>query len=167
MVSVVPLRRREQLEHLIFLAGQMHAGAVDFDGLLVEIDDEIAGDDDRLGVALGAADDRVDAGDQFVLVERLGQIVVGAVAEALHLVLDAGHAGEDQDRRLDLGHAQRPQHLVAGHVGQIEVEQDDVVVVELAEVDAFLAEVRHVDVEILRLEHQFDALRRRAVVLDQ
>ena len=62
---------------------------------------------------------------------------------------------------------QSPQDFVARHVRQIEVEEDDVVVVELAEIDAFLAEIRDVDVEILRLEHQFDALRRRAVVLDQ
>ena len=58
---------------------------------------------DRLGVALRAAHDRVDAGDEFVLVEGLGQVVVGPEAETLHLVLDAGHARQDQDRRLDLG----------------------------------------------------------------
>src|SRR3569832_1113261 len=97
-----PFAQGEQLEHLIFLAGQVHALAADLDRLGVEIDDEIAGVDDRLGVALGAADDRVDARDQLVLVERLGHVVVGAEAEALDLVLNAGEAGEDQDRRLDL-----------------------------------------------------------------
>jgi hypothetical protein len=75
------LAERKQLQHGIFLAGQVHAGAIDFDRLGVEIDHEIAGIDDRLGVALGAAHDRVDAGDQFVLVERLGHVVVGAEAE--------------------------------------------------------------------------------------
>ena len=70
----------------------MHARAVDFDRLLIEVDGEVAGDDDRLGVALGAADDGVNAGDEFVLVERLGQVVVGAEAEALDLVLDAGQS---------------------------------------------------------------------------
>ena len=109
----------------------------------------------------------MDAGDQFVLVERLGQIVVGAVAEAFDLVLDARHAGQDQDRRLDLGDAQGAQHFIARHVGQVEIQKDDVVVVELAEIDAFLAEVGHVDVEILGFEHQLDALGRGAVVLDQ
>ena len=72
-----------------------------------------------------------------------------------------------QDRRLDLGDAQRAQHLVARHVRQIEIEQDDVVVVELAEIDAFLAEIRRIDVEILGFEHELDALSRRAVVFDQ
>jgi hypothetical protein len=53
-------------------------------------------------VALGAAHDGVDARDQFVLVERLGHVVVGADAEALDLVLDAGEAGKDQNGGLDL-----------------------------------------------------------------
>ena len=97
------LAQREELQHLVFLAGQMHARAVDFDGLGVEVDDQVAGRDDRLGMALRAADDGVDARDQLVLVERLGQVVVGAEAEAADLVLDAGEAGEDQDRRLHLG----------------------------------------------------------------
>jgi hypothetical protein len=74
--------------------------------------------DDRLGVALGAAHHRVDAGDQFVLVEGLGHIVVGAAAEPLTLVLDFGVAGQDQDRRVDLGDPQLAQHLQAAHVGQ-------------------------------------------------
>jgi hypothetical protein len=41
----------------------------------------------------------------------------------------------------------RAQNLVAGHVGEVQVEQDDVVVVELAEVDAFFAEIGGIDVE--------------------
>jgi hypothetical protein len=53
-------------------------------------------------MALGAAHDRVDARHQFVLVEGLRHVVVGAEAEALDLVLDAGEAGEDEDRRVDL-----------------------------------------------------------------
>jgi RNA-directed DNA polymerase len=56
----------------------MHAYAVDLGRLGVEFDDEIIGLDDRLGVAFGAPHDRVDARDQFVLVERLGHVVVGA-----------------------------------------------------------------------------------------
>jgi hypothetical protein len=83
------LAEREQLQHLVFLARQVHALAADFDGLGVEVDDEIAGLDDRLGVTLGTAHDRMDAGNQFVLVERLGHVVIGADAEALDLILDA------------------------------------------------------------------------------
>ncbi len=166
-MSVVPLRKREQLEHLVFFAGQVHALAADFDRLGVEVDDEVAGVDDRLGVALGAAHDGVDARDQLVLVEWLGHVVVGAEAEAFDLVLDAGEAGEDQDRRLHLGDAQGPQNLEARHVGKVQVQEDDVVVVELAEIDAFFPQIGGVDVETLGFEHQLDRLSGRAVVFNQ
>src|SRR5450759_43454 len=94
------LAQREELQNLVLLAGKMHARAVDLDRLGVEVDDEIAGPDDGLGVALGAADDGVDACHQLVLVEWFGHVVVGAEAETLDLVLDAGEAGEDQDLSL-------------------------------------------------------------------
>jgi hypothetical protein len=83
-------------------------------------------------MALGTAHDGMDAGNQLILVEWLGHIVVGAEAEAADLVLDAGETRQDQDRRLDLGDAQRAQHLIPAHVGEVEVQQNDVVVIELA-----------------------------------
>ena len=138
------LAQAQEFQHLVLLAGQMHALAVDLDGLGVEVDHEIAGLNDGLGVALGAANDGMDAGDQFVLVERLGHVVVGAETQALDLVLDPDQPREDQDRRLDLSDAERAQNLVARHVGQVQVEEDDVVVVELAEIDALFAEVRRI-----------------------
>src|SRR5439155_5772961 len=150
-----------------FLARQMHALAADFDRLGVEIDDEIAGLNDRLGVALGTAHDGVDAGDQFVLVEGLGHVVVGADAETLDLVLDAGEAGEDQNGGLDLRYPELLEHVVAGHVGQVEVEKDNVVIVKFTEVDAFLSEIRRIDVETLGFKHQLDRLRDGAVIFYQ
>src|SRR6185437_9678001 len=49
------LAERKQLQHLIFLARQVHALAVHFHGFGVEIDGELAGDDHRLAVTLGTA----------------------------------------------------------------------------------------------------------------
>src|SRR5882757_7577306 len=161
------LAEREQLQHLVFLARQINALAADLERLGVEFAHEIAGLDYRLGVALGTADDRVDAGDQFVLVEGFGHVVVGADAETLDLVLDAGEAGEDQNGGLDLGYPQLLEHVVAGHVGQIEVEKDNVVIVKLAEIDAFLSEIRRIDVETLGFKHQLDRLRDGAVIFYQ
>src|SRR6201996_2412275 len=161
------LAERKQLQHLVFLARQVHALTADLDGLGVEIDHEVAGLDDRLGVTLGTTDDRVDAGDQFFLVEGLGHVVVGAGAETLYLVLDAGEAGEDQNGSLDLRHPKLLEHVVAGHVGQVEVEKDNVVVVEFTEIDALFAKVRRVDVKALGFQHQFDRLRDGAVIFYQ
>src|SRR5262245_27090267 len=161
------LAEREQLQHLVFLAGEVHARAVHFHRLGVEIDYEVAGLDHRLRMALGAAHDGVDARDQLVLVEWLGHVVVGAEAETADLVLDAGQAGEDENGRLDLGDAKRAEHLEARHVRQVQVEQDDVVVVKLAEIDTFFAQIGGVDVEALGLQHQLNRLSSGAVVLNQ
>ena len=53
------------------------------------------------------------------------------------------------------------------HVGQVEIEQYDVVVIELAEVHAFLAEIGGVNIEAFGLQHQLNALGRCGIVLDQ
>ena len=83
-------------------------------------------------------------------------MAIGAEAETFDLVLDAGQAGEDQDRRLHLGDAQGAQNLETRHVGQVQVQEDDVVVVELAEIDAFFPQIGGVDVETLGFQHQLD-----------
>ena len=87
----------------------MHARAVDLDRLAIEIDTQIVSVDDRLRMSLGASHDGVDARHQLVLMERLGYVVVGTEAETPDLVLNAGEAGEDQDRRLYLRDAQLAQ----------------------------------------------------------
>jgi hypothetical protein len=161
------LTQREQLEHLVLFARQMHALAVDFDRLGVEVHGELAGLNHRLRMAFRTADDGVNARDQFVLVEGLGHVVVGAEAEAFDLVLDAGEAGEDQNGGLDLRNPELLEHVVAGHVGQVKVEKDNVVIIELTEIDAFFSEVRRIDVETLGFEHQLDRLRDCAVIFNQ
>ncbi|MCY1244362.1 hypothetical protein D9M72_574330 [compost metagenome] len=160
------LAQRKQLEHLIFLAGEVDTLSADFHRLGIEIDDQLAGGNDRLGMTLGTAHDRMDACHQLVLVERLGHVVVGAEAETANLVFNSGHAGENEDRRLHLGKTQCSQDLVTGHVRKVEVEKDDVVVIEFAEIDAFFTEIGGVNVETLGLQHQLNALSRCAVVFD-
>jgi hypothetical protein len=68
---------------------------------------------------------------------------------------------------LILGKPQASQDFVTGHVRKVQVEQNDVVVVQLAEIDALFAQIRGVHVEAFRLQHQLDALRCGAVILDQ
>jgi hypothetical protein len=66
----------------------------------------------------------VNARHQFVLVERLGYVVVGAEAEPPDFVLNAGEAREDQDRRLYLRDAQLTQHVEARHIRKVQIEED-------------------------------------------
>jgi len=133
------LTQREQLKHLIFLAGQVDPLAVHVDRLGVQIDLQAACLDDGLGVALRAPHDRVDAGNELVLMEGLGHVVVGPEAQAPDLVLDPSQSGEDQDRGLYLADPQGFQDLVTAHIRKVYVEQNDVVVVDLTKIDAFFA----------------------------
>jgi hypothetical protein len=69
--------------------------------------------------------------------------------------------------RVHLAHPQGAQNIEAAHVRQIQVQQDQVVVIDLAQIHALFAKIRRVDVEAFRLQHQLDGLRGGAVILDQ
>lgn len=73
---------------LVFLACQMHALAVNIDGLGVEIDAQIAGFDDRLSVTLERRTIAWMRATNSSLWNGL-VIVIGAEAETAHLVVDA------------------------------------------------------------------------------
>ena len=109
----------------------------------------------------------MDAGDQFLAVEGLRHIVIGAEAEAAHLGVHFRIARQDQHRGEDLRDAQFLEYIVAVHVGQVQVEQDDVVIIQLAQIEAFLAQVRRVHVEPFGREHKLDRPGHRRLVLDQ
>src|SRR6059058_4650046 len=105
-------------------------------------------------MTLGATHDGVDTRDQLVFMERLGHVVVGPETETFDLVLYARETRKDEDGGLYSRYAQLAQHIETRHIRQVQVEQDDVVVVDLAEIDAFLAEIGRVEAEGFRLEHQ-------------
>src|SRR6185437_1198831 len=157
----------EQLENAVFLAGQIHRMALDLDGAAVEVDRELAGADERFRMALGAANDRLDARDQLAAVEGLGQEVVGAKAQALDLVIELGKARENEDRRAHARGAQAAQHLIAIEIGQHEVENDDVVVVELADLESVFAEIGGIANKALAPQHHLDAGRGGGIVFNQ
>ncbi len=157
----------EQLKHLVFLAGEMDALALNLDRLGIQVHDDIAGTDDRFGMALGAANNGRDAGDQFVLVKGLCEIVVGAVTEGFDLRLDVRISREDHDRCVDPRHAQLLQDFIAGNIRQREIEDDDVILVDLAEVDAFFPKICRVNIEARSLQHQFDTAGHRIIIFDQ
>src|SRR5580704_2627029 len=94
-------------------------------------------------MSLRSTHEGLNARDQFVLMEWLSHIIVGAEPETLDLVLDIIEAREKQDRRLYLRTAHRAQHFKARHVRQVQIKDDDVIVIDLAQIDAFLRD--HLD----------------------
>ncbi len=109
----------------------------------------------------------VDTGHQLFPVERLGHVIVGAEAEAADLAVHLGNARKNQHRRLHLGDAQLLEHVIAVHVRQVQVQQDDVVIIQLAQIEAFLTQIGGVDIEALGREHELDRLGGCRLVFDQ
>ena len=98
-----------------------------------------------LGVAGGAAHLGAHARQQFLHVERLGEIIVGAGVHAGDLVAPAVARGEDDHRHLAFGPAPLLEDRDAVHLRQPDIEDDDVVGLGFAEEVAFLAVERLVD----------------------
>ena len=73
--------------------------------------------------------------------EWLGHVVVSTEAESSYLVLDLSKPRKDQNRRPHLGNTEGSKNLKSRHIWQIEVEQDDVVFIYLAEIDSLFPEV--------------------------
>src|SRR3546814_11577924 len=97
---------------------------------------------------LGAADDRMDTGDQLLAVKRLGDIIVSAKAQRADLAVQFRLAGEDENGCAHLGEAQLLQHLIAMDVRQVQIEQDDIVIIQLTQIEAsFRSDERRVGKE--------------------
>src|SRR5262245_54406298 len=79
------LAHAEQLQDLVFLAGEVHALAGHLRGPLVAIDHEVAEPDQRLGALPRAADDRVDASEKPVLAHGLADAAVAPMQRSLTL----------------------------------------------------------------------------------
>ena len=74
----------------------------------------------------GAAEQRLDARQQFADVERLGEVVVGAKLEADDAVHDLAAGAQHQDRRRHAPLPERAAHVVPVAARQHPVENDEV-----------------------------------------
>jgi hypothetical protein len=93
----------------------------------------------------GAAGQRLDAGHQLGEVERLGQVVIGAQAQALDPLGDRAGGGEHQDPARRPLPRQGPADVVAVHAGQVPVQHHHVVAVHREPVQGIVAVEGHVD----------------------
>jgi len=120
-------QRNQQIK---FLGGQVHHLIVHIDGMFVQIDGEraILEDDLLLGVPIDPPQNRLNARNQFCLVERLCDVVVRADLKARDLIGIKRLNGQDDDG--DVFRARiRPElaaHLETVFVRQLKVQDDKV-----------------------------------------
>ena len=121
------------------MGGELDRIAVDRDAAGAGIEPHRAAVEFALGVAGRAAQQRADARQHLLEMEGLGDIIVGAGVEALHLVAPAVARGQHQHRHGAAGPPPGFQHRDAVHLGQADIEDHGVVGLGLAEIMAFLA----------------------------
>ncbi len=71
-------------------AGEVQGFGADSNSLRIQIDFNIAGTDDWIWMAFGAADNSLDAGQKFCFIKRFGQVVICAVAQAFDFFIRFG-----------------------------------------------------------------------------
>ena len=87
------------------------------------------------GRRLAAAQQGAHAGQQLHEGEGFHQVVVGALFEALDAVIERAARAQNQHRRPGLAVADFLQHLEPVHIGQHQVEDDQVVIGGVKEVE--------------------------------
>src|SRR5215472_1192260 len=118
-------------------------------------------------MALRAPPEGLDTRDQFAPIERFSQEIVGAETKPFDLMVKLNEAGEDQYRRAYARRAQAPQYFVPVDVGKHQIEENDVVIIELADLQAILAEIGRVANEVFLAEHHLDAGCGCRIILDK
>ena len=109
---------------------------------------------------------RPDARHELGELERLAQVVVGSQLEALHAVADRARSCEHEHTGVGAFGEQRPAYLVAVHVREIAVEDDDVVGVDSDTRERLAAVEREIDRHPLAPQSLRQGGRQTTVVLD-
>ena len=134
---------------------------IDLDRALFEVDRHAPCADQRFRMALGAPHDRLYTSDQLAAIKWLGEIVVSTETEAFDLFVGRRKTGQNQDRRYHPCGAQAAQHFISVDIGQHQVENDDVVIVQLTDFEPVLAQIGSVANIAIVEQDRFDALRHR------
>ena len=129
------LAKRQELDNPEFLAGERQLFTIDQRQMAVQVNLKVADSNSGRAVAMRAADNGVEIGQQFEPVERLRQIAVGTGAKSGDLVVRAGIAGHDENGNRNVVLADQARQPGAVAIRQVDVEQYriDVVMLEFRE----------------------------------
>jgi len=138
-------------DELEFFGGEVDGASLDGDGVGDGVDEEVSGLNGAGGALRGAAEVGADAGEEFVVAEGLGDVVVGASVEGFDLGALVVADGEYEDGGGG-GGADGAADVDAGHGGHHEVGDDEVRRPFAVEQEAFFGVVCGADAVSLRSE---------------
>jgi len=121
-----PLAQCQKFDDPELFAGQLQLMALNQCHMAVEIDFQIADRDRGRAVAVCAANDRIKVGQKLKSVEWLGQIAICPGTQCRDLVVCAGIARNDQNRKRHVVLADQSRETCAIAIWQIYVKQHGV-----------------------------------------
>src|SRR3954468_6821970 len=155
----------EVLEQLELALGQLDRPPGARDLVRVRVQRQVGDDERRAAPRRPAAQQRAQAGEQLLALERLDEVVVGAGVEALDARLDGVARGEHEDRHV-VGRAQAPRDLDAVDLREAEIEDHEVGMVGGGLVERGLAVARDPHVVAVQAQRALQDLGDLVVVLD-
>src|SRR3954453_4325335 len=167
-----PLSRHDDalVAHEVFEQLELALGEIDLatlapDLVRVRVELQVADDEPRTSARRPAAQQRAQAREQLLALERLDEVVVGAGVEALDARLDRVARGEHEDRHI-VGRAQAPRDLDAVDLRQAEIEDHEVGMVGGGLVERCLPVARDPHVVAVQAQRALQDLGDLVVVLD-
>src|SRR5271157_1995627 len=124
------LVEHQKLHQRVFLGGQAHGLPGARDGMAGGVQGEVGDPRHLRPQAGGPPQQGPQPSQQFLEIERLGEIVVGPGIEAFHAVVHSAARGQHEDGRAKPRAAKFPAHGVAVLHRQHDVENHDVVLVD-------------------------------------
>ena len=158
----------QHAQDIVFFRRQLDLAAIDLDDALDEINRQATGLEQRsFPLLLQAVAERdADARHQFVHAEGLRHIVIGAQFQRRHDPRLVGPARQDDDRQRQALLAPSAQQIMAGHIRQSEIEQDQVGQIGLDAVARRLAVAGLADGIILRCQTDAQQPAYRRLIID-
>ncbi len=128
---------------------------------------QIVDAENRILDLVAAADQGAQTSHQFLPLEGLGQVIIGAEVEALDLVLDGTARRQHQDMSADAGAAPFLQERQAVLLREHDIEDDEVVIGRPGLVIRFLAVQRGINGEPFFFEALFEGPHHGLVIFDE
>src|SRR3954470_13546866 len=132
----------------------------------IGVEGQVAHPQRRHAAGRPAAQQRAQAGEQLLALERLDEVVVRADVQALHTRIERVARGQHEDRRVVVVFAQPPGDVDAVEAGQPEVEHDQIGQEGMDVLERLDAVAGELDLIALQAQRALQHLRDVLVVLD-
>lgn len=161
------IEKRKKIKNMVLIEGKMKEMEWELKSIGIKIEKKVESSDERMGMKIGEEEDRMDKGNKIVIMERIGNIIVGEKEKKEKIVIDEGNEGKDKDRSIKIGKKKGEKKLIKRNIRKIEIKKNDVVVVKIEEIDELLEKIGSIEIKNIGIENKINDMWDRNVVLNK